>query len=46
LSRAIGGDAGYVVVAMTILLAAAMTASLLPAGRAARISPSDAIRAD
>ena len=40
------GDAVYVVVALLLLLLCAIAATLLPAGRAARVSPSEAIRAD
>lgn len=39
-------DAVYVAVAVILLLLSALCATLLPAGRAARVSPSDAIRTD
>jgi hypothetical protein len=39
-------DASYVVVALALLLLAALCASLAPAERAARVSPSEAIRTD
>ena len=39
-------DTAYVGVALILLLLSALCATLLPAGRAARVSPSDAIRTD
>jgi putative ABC transport system permease protein len=39
-------DANYVAVALVLLLLCAVTATFLPAGRAARVSPSEAIRGD
>ena len=39
-------DAAYVVVALVLLLLCAAGATFLPAGRAARVSPSEAIRTD
>jgi putative ABC transport system permease protein len=39
-------DAAYVGIALLLLLLSALGATLLPAGRAARVSPSDAIRTD
>ena len=39
-------DAAYVGVALVLLLVSALCATLLPAGRAARVSPSEAIRTD
>ena len=39
-------DAGYVVIALVLLLTSALCAILLPAWRAARVSPSEAIRTD
>ena len=39
-------DVAYVVVALVVLLLCAVCATFLPAGRAARVSPSAAIRAD
>lgn len=39
-------DAAYVVIAFVVLLVAALCATLLPAGHAARVSPSEAIRTD
>jgi putative ABC transport system permease protein len=39
-------DAAYVVVALVLLLVCAIGATFLPAGRAARVSPSEAIRTD
>ena len=39
-------DAAYVIGAVLVLLLCAMGATLVPAGRAARVSPVDAIRAD
>ena len=40
------GDAAYVAVAMAVLLLCAVSASFLPAERAARISPIEAMRAE
>jgi ABC-type antimicrobial peptide transport system permease subunit len=40
------GDGVYVVMAILVLLLCALCASMLPARRAARLSPIDAIRAD
>jgi ABC-type antimicrobial peptide transport system permease subunit len=39
-------DGGYVAVALVLLLTSALCAVLLPARRAARVSPSEAIRTD
>ena len=39
-------DAVYVIVALVLLLLFAIAATFLPAGRAARVSPSEAIRTD
>jgi ABC-type lipoprotein release transport system permease subunit len=39
-------DAAFVGVALILLLLSALCATLLPAGRAARVSPIDAIRTD
>jgi len=39
-------DAAFVAVALILLLLAALCATLLPAGRAARVNPIDAIRTD
>jgi hypothetical protein len=39
-------DAAYVIGAMVVLLACAVAATFVPAGRAARVSPSAAIRVD
>ena len=39
-------DAAYVAIAVAALLGCALAATLLPAGRAARVSPGDAIRVD
>jgi putative ABC transport system permease protein len=39
-------DAAYVGIALLLLLLSALGATLLPAGRAARVSPSDAMRTD
>ena len=39
-------DAAYVGIALVLLLLCALSASFLPAGRAARVSPIEAIRAD
>ena len=39
-------DAIYVLVALVLLLLFAIAATFLPAGRAARVSPSEAIRTD
>jgi protein-S-isoprenylcysteine O-methyltransferase Ste14 len=38
------GDALYVAAALAVLLACALVATFIPAGRAARVSPSEAIR--
>jgi putative ABC transport system permease protein len=40
------GDAVYVAIALILLLLSALCATLLPAGRAARVSPIDAIRSE
>ena len=44
--QASAADAAYVVVALVLLLLCAVCATFLPAGRAARVSPSEAIRTD
>ena len=46
LYRPSAADASYVVVALVVLLLCALFATLVPAGRAARVSPSEAIRTD
>jgi ABC-type lipoprotein release transport system permease subunit len=39
-------DAAYVIGAVVVLLLRAVSATLVPAGRAARVSPIEAIRID
>ena len=46
LYRPSAADAAYVIVAFVLLLLCAAGATFLPAGRAARVSPSEAIRTD
>ena len=46
LYRPSAADAAYVVVALVLLLLCAACATFLPAGRAARVSPSEAMRTD